>query len=69
MSSFRHTHYLAALLFILQGCSWQHSYYAGQSWQQNECNKISEYIEHSRCISKTNTSYDDFRRQSEALKK
>ncbi len=58
-----------ALLLTFAGCSWQQGYYAGQSWQQNECSKTIDYIERSRCISKSTTSYDDYKRQSEALKK
>lgn len=61
---------LAALAGIapLQGCSSQQAYGAGQAWQRTECNKINDSQERSRCLSSTNTSYDDYKRQAERAK-
>jgi hypothetical protein len=52
----------------LSGCSSQQLYGVGQDWQKNECNKIIDMQERNRCMSSTKTSYDDYKRQSEAAK-
>lgn len=49
-------------------CSSQQAYGAGQAWQRNECYKINEPQERSRCLSSANTSYDDYKRQADAAK-
>jgi hypothetical protein len=59
-----------AFLFSLAGlaaCSSQQTYGSGQAWQRNECNKINDPQERSRCLAGANTSYEDYRRQQEAL--
>ncbi|MBL8352392.1 MAG: hypothetical protein JNL87_19010 [Burkholderiaceae bacterium] len=50
------------------GCSSQQLYGGGQAWQKNECNKIIDKQERDRCMSNANTSYEDYKRQSEAAK-
>jgi hypothetical protein len=60
-----------AFLFSLAGlsaCSSQQAYGSGQAWQRNECNKINDTQERSRCLAGANTSYEDYRRQQEALR-
>jgi hypothetical protein len=52
----------------LSSCSSQQLYGAGQEWQKNECNKIIDTQERNRCMSSTRTSYDDYKRQSDAAK-
>ena len=52
----------------LSSCSSQQLYGVGQEWQKNECNKIIDMQERSRCMSSTKTSYEDYKRQSEAAK-
>ena len=52
----------------LTSCSSQQLYGAGQEWKKNECNKIIDMQERNRCMSSTKTSYEDYKRQSEAAK-
>jgi hypothetical protein len=52
----------------LPNCSSQQLYGAGQEWQKNECNKIMDTQERSHCMSSAKTSYEDYKRQSEAAK-
>jgi hypothetical protein len=51
------------------GCTSQQMYSTGQEWQRNECNRIIDNLERSRCLEKVNTHYEDYKRQREALKK
>ncbi|MBI5922186.1 MAG: hypothetical protein HY847_11155 [Betaproteobacteria bacterium] len=58
-------------LFITQhllGCSSQQLYNTGQAWQRNECNKVVDAQERNRCMGSTNTSYEDYKRQTEEAK-
>ena len=52
----------------LPACSSQQLYGVGQEWQKNECNKIIDMPERNRCMGSTKTSYEDYKRQSEAAK-
>jgi len=59
-----------ALLSLLlaglgQGCSTQQAYHAGLAWQRQECNRIQDAQERGRCMASTNTSYEDYKRQSD----
>jgi hypothetical protein len=58
-----------AMPLALSGCTSQQTYYSAQAWQRNECGKIVDQGEYQRCMSKTNTSYDDYKRQTEDTKK
>ena len=49
----------------LAASSAQQTYGAGQVWQKNECNKIIDMQERQRCMKSTDTSYEDYRHQSE----
>lgn len=66
----RFTKCLPALISMigLSGCSSQQLYGVGQAWQENECNKIVDMQERNRCMSGTATSYEDYKRQSDAAK-
>jgi len=55
--------------FGFTGCSSQQTYGAGQAWQRNECYKINEAQERSRCLASTSTSYEAYKREAEAGKK
>ena len=50
------------------GCSSQQFYASGQAWQRSECNKIVDVQDRQRCLSKANTSYDNYQRQAEEAK-
>ena len=54
-----------AAALAASGCTSQQAYYSGQAWQRNECNKIAEDGERERCMSRTNTPYEDYKRQTE----
>ncbi len=53
---------------LSQACSTQQLYGAGQAWQRQECNRIQDAQERSRCMASTQTSYEDYKRQSEATR-
>lgn len=61
---------LTALLTAtsLSACSSQQFYGAGQAWQHNTCNRISDMQERNRCMASANRSHDDYQRESEAVK-
>ena len=60
---------LALLCSIpLAACTTQQLYGTGQAWQKQECNRIVDAQERGRCLASTNTSYEEYRRQSEAVK-
>ncbi len=50
----------------LQACSSQQAYGVGQAWQRNECLKISDAQERSRCLASASTSYEDYKRQTQS---
>ena len=51
------------------GCSSQQAYGVGQAWQRNECYKIGDAQERGRCLASSSTSYDEYKRQSDAARK
>ena len=60
---------VAALMLSVTGCTWQQAYSASQTFQRNACNRLVEQTERERCLSNTNMTYDNYRRQTEAAKK
>jgi hypothetical protein len=50
------------------GCSSRQLYDSAQGWQRNECHRMQDAAERAQCLSSTATSYDDYKRQSEAAK-
>lgn len=62
--------FLFALLALphLAACSSQQTYGVGQTWQRNECYKINDLQERNRCLASANTSYEEYKRQSDAAK-
>jgi hypothetical protein len=64
----RPTYTLAAsivALWCLSGCTTEQAYNSAQAWQQNQCIKIPDEAEFDRCMSKANTSYESYKRQTE----
>ncbi len=55
---------MAALLLAGTGCTTQQLYNTGQAWQRNECGRIMDQQERSRCLSSTSTSYEAYKQQS-----
>lgn len=56
-------------ILALSGCTTQQAYSAGQEWQRNQCNRMIDNAERNRCLEQMNTSYTDYKRQTEELKK
>jgi hypothetical protein len=66
-----HTFFGACLALAslgLSACSSQQLYGAGQGWQRAECNKVMDSQERSRCMASASTSYEEYRKQSDAAK-
>ena len=51
------------------GCTTRQMYATGQEWQRNQCNRIIDNVERNRCLEQVNTSYENYKRQNEALNK
>jgi len=56
-------------IVVTTGCTTQQAYITGQEWQRNQCNRIVDNVERSRCIEQINMPYEDYKRQADALKK
>ncbi len=50
---------------FLSGCTSQQLYGAGQEYQRNQCLHMPDKIESDRCLSKIDTSYDDYKREKD----
>jgi hypothetical protein len=66
--------YLSTAVFsivcsLFSGCTSQQLYGIGQEYQRNQCLHIPDKIESDRCLSKINTSYDDYKREKESRTK
>jgi hypothetical protein len=57
-----------AFLFSLAACSNQQVYGIGQTWQRNECFKIDDALERSRCLETADTPYYEYKHQTETAK-
>ena len=53
----------------LAGCSTEQAYDAGQNWQRQGCATINDAQERSRCLASTNQRYEDYKKETDALKK
>jgi hypothetical protein len=58
---------MSIVLLALPGCSSRAAYQTVQGWQQQECRKLPDAAERQRCLNSTAASYDDYRRQREAV--
>jgi hypothetical protein len=48
------------------GCTAQQVYGSGQAWQRNQCAKIPDKAEYDRCMASVATTYEDYKRETEA---
>ncbi|MFO1380352.1 MAG: hypothetical protein U1F63_08310 [Chitinivorax sp.] len=53
----------------ISACTAQQRYYSAQGWQRNECEKLIEKTEREQCLSRANTSYDDYQKQTASVRK
>ncbi|MFH0789502.1 MAG: hypothetical protein V2B13_18075 [Pseudomonadota bacterium] len=61
---------LCVLVFLTLGCTAKQVYDSAQGLRLNECNKIVNQDERSRCVETANTSYEKYNRdRDEAIKK
>lgn len=60
--------YVLALTAVatLGGCASEQWYGAGQLWQRQECNKMLDAQQRSRCVASTSSSYEQYQRQRQA---
>ena len=54
------------VLAPLAACTAQQAYGAGQNWQRNQCNRMPDEMERTRCLQSAGTSYRDYQRQKAA---
>ena len=56
------------LAFAIAGCTAQQGYQSSQGWQQNQCNQMVDQRDREQCLSKTTTSYEDYKREAAKAK-
>lgn len=59
---------LLATAASLAACTSQQLYGAGQSWQRQECHRLPDADQRQRCLASSALSYEEYRRQAEAVK-
>ncbi|WP_019916094.1 hypothetical protein [Methyloversatilis discipulorum] len=61
----RHLIVIIALTCGLVGCSSRQLYDSAASWRQQECDRIVDATERSRCLETANLEYERYRRERE----
>lgn len=56
------------LAFVITGCTTQQGYQSAQGWQRNQCNQMVDQRDREQCLSKTTTSYEDYKREATKAK-
>ena len=56
------------LAFAITGCTTQQGYQSAQGWQRNQCNQMVDQRDREQCLSKTTTSYEDYKREAAKAK-
>jgi len=69
IQSFWSTAVISIVFTLFSGCTSQQLYGVGQEYQRNQCLHIPDKVESDRCLSKTNTSYDDYKREKDSATK
>ena len=57
-----------AIALPLSACSSQQLYSTGQEWQKNECNKLVDAEQRTRCMNNAKISHDEYKRDAEAAR-
>lgn len=61
---------LVPVLFgLAAGCTSEQLYSTGQSYQRNQCLHLPDPADQQKCLSSTNTTYQDYKRETDADKK
>ena len=60
---------ILTLMLCLAGCSSQQLYATGQGWQKQECQKVLDREQRTRCEQSAATSYARYQAESAAAKK
>ncbi len=60
---------LVASVLALCGCSTAQLYATGQEWQRQECRKIPDIAERTRCEQSAATSFERYQAERDAAKK
>ena len=58
-----------SLVLCLAGCSSQLLYATGQGWQKQECQRVLEREQRTRCEQSAATSYERYQAETAAAKK
>jgi hypothetical protein len=56
---------LNVLSGLLAACSGQQMYDSAAGWRQQECDRITDAAERSRCLETANLEYERYRRERE----
>ena len=52
----------------ISGCTAEQAYGTAQAYQRNQCTKLPDKAEYARCMSRTDTPYDSYKREREPEK-
>lgn len=56
----------AGVLFRASGCTGREIYQSGLGWRQNECQKVLDGAERTRCMETANKDYDSYDKEKTA---
>jgi hypothetical protein len=54
----------SVFLGLCSGCTSQQLYATGQSYQRNQCLHVPDQGEREKCLSNTNMTYEDYKRET-----
>jgi hypothetical protein len=50
---------------VSTACSSEQGYNTGQAWQRNQCETLPSMQDRERCVSQSNSSYDNYKRETD----
>lgn len=57
---------VTAFAVLLAGCSAQQLYTTSQSWQRNECQRLPDTQDRTRCLAANSATFDEYKRQADS---
>lgn len=54
---------------VLSACASPLLYNTGQAWQRDQCQRIQDFQERSRCMARAGMSPEEYQRQTEGLRR